>query len=188
MKKKSHFEFIIKHIIRSEGVFSDHKLDPGKATKYGISLRFYKRTINSKATAEDIKKLTYSEAKEIYYEYFWMDTGIYLIRSQKIAHLVLDQAINVGVNVALKRLEDTLKLFIKNKSFHIEKIDENVISILAEVSNRSRSRHFYDAYFLSSVFYYLHISNRNKNLRVFLRGWINRLRKVFDIYNEDRKI
>ena len=40
----SHFDTAIKKVLKHEGGYVDHKNDPGGATKYGISLRFIRKS------------------------------------------------------------------------------------------------------------------------------------------------
>src|SRR5690554_2742742 len=60
----------VSHLIDIEGGFVDHPSDTGGATKYGISLAFY-RSIKPYATAEDIRRLTKEDARNLYFQHFW---------------------------------------------------------------------------------------------------------------------
>ena len=58
------FEEIIDHVIDHEGGYVNDPKDLGGETKYGISKRWYPEI--------NIKDLTIDDAKNIYYEDYWV--------------------------------------------------------------------------------------------------------------------
>jgi len=61
------FDKAIKFVLKWEGKYSNDPQDPGGETKYGISKRSYPEL--------DISKLTLKQAKEIYYQNYWLKCG-----------------------------------------------------------------------------------------------------------------
>ena len=89
-----YFDHAFEAIIRAEGGYVNDPQDPGGETKYGISKRQYPLL--------DIPSLTLTEARVIYHRDYWTPIkGIEL--PWPMAALILDTAINQGVDVA-KRL------------------------------------------------------------------------------------
>ena len=89
--------------IHEEGGFSDHPDDDGGATKFGISLGFF-RLLDPDSTPDDIRSLTLDGARAIYKEHFWRP-----IRGDDlpaaIALAVFDMAVTSGVGDAAKALQ-----------------------------------------------------------------------------------
>ena len=66
------FNLAIGKILQHEGSrYTNHPADRGGPTKHGITLGVLKRYRKGRTTAEDVKKLTVDEAKEIYKAKYW---------------------------------------------------------------------------------------------------------------------
>lgn len=90
------FNAIIELIFSHEGGYINHPKDPGGETKYGISKRAYPN--------EDIRNLTKERAKEIYLRDYWNKIRGDILKPQ-IAAVVMDIAVNCGVDRAIKMLQ-----------------------------------------------------------------------------------
>lgn len=89
------FDLLIGH----EGGYSNHVADPGGETKFGISKRSY--------PSLDIRNLTASDAKAIYYRDFW--TRAFCNEMQPmLAVIVFDSAVNNGIGSAARFLQRAL--------------------------------------------------------------------------------
>jgi len=65
------FDECIQHTLDVEGGFVNDPDDSGGATKWGITLGFYRSYVDSEATVEDIRTLGRKQAKKIYRRKFW---------------------------------------------------------------------------------------------------------------------
>ena len=90
------FSLAIKFTLRWEGGYVNHPSDPGGETKFGISKRAYPDV--------DIKNLTEDQAKNIYYQDYWLPAGCEDLEPL-LAICVFDAAVNVGVRRAKKWLD-----------------------------------------------------------------------------------
>jgi lysozyme family protein len=95
------FEHAIRKTLEHEGGYVDHPDDPGGATNYGISLRWYRSVIDPNATVDDIKSLTIDDAKTLYRDHFWID-AYDRIFDERVAAKVFDMAVNMGKSQAHK--------------------------------------------------------------------------------------
>lgn len=110
------FKSALPTIMHHEGWYSNHPSDPGKATKFGVSLRFLMNTgdldsdgwidgdINHDGNIdiEDVKCLTVEKASDIYRLYFWDKNKYELIHDQAIATKIFDLSVNMGSYAAHK--------------------------------------------------------------------------------------
>jgi lysozyme family protein len=97
------FDRAFEIIIGEEGDYSNDRRDPGGETRYGISKRAYPN--------EDIKAMTLDRAKMIYKRDYWdVVKGDQLPWHWAIA--VFDCAVNQGVSVATKFLQDALGVMV----------------------------------------------------------------------------
>lgn len=184
-------EDIIKDIIRIEGGYVDHPNDPGGATKYGISLRFYKKEINELADKETIFALTKDQAYRIYKKHFYFKSGCYRISfDEKLSHIILDQCVNVGIKRALKRLKFALQQTLsqikylsrydhlfKEEVFKVEEfsvINQDIADKIRLLFNAKAEKVLINNYILESIKYYYSLGKR-ENYRVFFLGWMNRI-------------
>lgn len=76
--RPGNFDRCVEAVLSREGGFSDNPRDPGGATNHGITLKTlqaYRETLESQAgrpvTAEDVRNLTQTEAREIYRSMYW---------------------------------------------------------------------------------------------------------------------
>lgn len=89
--------------------------------KYNISYYFLK-TIKNNATTEDIKLLSYEEALDIYFQYFWLDTGYYNLHSQKLANLLFKTSLELTTKIVDNLLLKTIMQLLKQKVLSSESL------------------------------------------------------------------
>ena len=105
---KQNFDVALQHVLEDEGGFSNHPKDPGGATMKGVTLdtyRSYKK--NQHLTAEDLKKITGEELRDIYRRRYWD-----AIRGDDLPsgvdYCVFDCAVNSGPGRAAKMLQEVV--------------------------------------------------------------------------------
>lgn len=94
------FDAAIKHVLEVEGDFSDHKDDPGGATRFGITEAVARRA----GYRGDMRELPLDLAKRVYRHEYWdavradeLPAGIRLV--------MFDAAVNSGVGQAVRWLQ-----------------------------------------------------------------------------------
>lgn len=107
---KENFHHSLAHVLKWEGgeKYTDHPVDPGGATKYGITRRTLQRWRGRKTSKDDVKALTAGEAADIYQAMYWdvcecgsLPAGFDLA--------VFDTAVNQGPGRAAKILQRAAK-------------------------------------------------------------------------------
>ena len=92
------FEKALQFVLKWEGGYSNHKDDVGGATNKGITQATYNAWLFSKGkNLKDVRNITDSEVKEIYYNNYWLKAGCDKM-SEKFAILAFDTAVNMGVS------------------------------------------------------------------------------------------
>jgi len=157
------FEKAFLFILKWEGGYVNDPNDPGGETKYGISRRAYPNL--------NIKDLTIEDAKKIYYEDYWLNGHCDRIEfySEKLAFLHFNYCVNTG----LKRAAIFLQKAIKRNGFDIPVdgiIGPKTLQSLMECHRELT----YEAYHNQAVSFYVKLVQRKRNLRIYLRGWLNR--------------
>lgn len=101
------FERALKEILRHEGGFSNHKVDPGGATNKGITLATFRAYVKPNATVADLKKITDDQVSAVYYKQYWAPIlGPDL--PSGLDYAVFDLAVNSGVARAARMLQKVL--------------------------------------------------------------------------------
>jgi len=95
MDGKNDFEKGLKFVLKWEGGYTNDPNDPGGETKFGISKSSYPEL--------DISKLTLKQAKEIYYQNYWLKTGCDDLPFP-FNIVVFDTAVNMGRRRAIEFL------------------------------------------------------------------------------------
>lgn len=170
------FKDYMKVILKHEGLYVNHKSDPGGATNMGISLRFIKMKgidINNdgEINIKDIKDLTLEKATELYFKYFWVPMRLHYVDNELLKLHLFDMGINAGTRTAVKILQQMLGLPEKEQDGILGKVTAGKISkykgdVVADYINARKS-------------YYIKIINRNPKLKVFKKGWFNRVDSTY---------
>ncbi len=142
-------------------------------TQYGVTLSTYRELINSKATEEDLKKLTREKAKDIFKKDYYERYKINKLPDY-MQHNVLDMAINSGPGTAIKLLQKQIGTDIDNA------IGPNTIKA---AENYNMPGQFNNIYGSNRVSYYEDLVKNNKSKSKFLEGWKNRTIGLMDPEN-----
>lgn len=150
-------------VLAKEGGYSDDPADPGGATNFGISLRFYRAEIDSLASSQTIKGLSRDQAAAIYRKRFWEMPGCDKMPGC-VAFLVFDCAVNQGRGRAISFLQRALGMnaakidgiYGPDTAAALQKAD--IAALLDEIAARRG-----EAYAGSVIF------------RTFGLGWMRRL-------------
>lgn len=104
----SHFDFAVKHTLELEGVFSNHKADPGGKTMYGVTERYwvpYWLDNFPDSPCPRIETITKAHAVAFFKDVFWDALRLDRVSDKFIAAEVFDSAVNVGAGDAVKFLQ-----------------------------------------------------------------------------------
>lgn len=92
------FEKALKFVLKWEGGYVNNPNDKGGATNKGITQNTYNTWLHSKGqNNKDVRHITDSEVKEIYYTNYWLKAGCNKM-TPKFAILAFDTAVNMGVS------------------------------------------------------------------------------------------
>jgi lysozyme family protein len=152
------FDYVMSH----EGGYSDDPVDPGKATKYGISSRTYP-DIN-------IANLTMCQAKQIYLDDWWKLYGYDRIPHYTIAAKVFDLAINMGPSEAHKIFQRALHAAGQR---HVT-VDGVIGSQTLTAFSKTDPREVLSAMKAEAAWYYRNLISARPELKHFENGWLNR--------------
>lgn len=150
------FNKCIEIILKNEGGYVNHPSDPGGETKYGIAKRFFPE--------EDIKNLTIDRAKELYYDKYWLKMKLDGINSHEAVLQLFDFGVNAGTRRAIKKAQQIL--LVKVDGY----IGKNTINAINNYKGD-----FVEDYKHTRRVYYEDLADRKPSLKVFLKGWLNRV-------------
>lgn len=108
------FEKMLKFVLKYEGGYVNDPHDLGGETNKGITHRTYNAYRKARGlSAQSVKLISNEEVKEIYRKNYYEASGAHNIKSRKLAMLVFDTAVNMGVGRA--------KGFLKESNWDIKK-------------------------------------------------------------------
>lgn len=103
----SAFDKALDHVLRFEGGFVDHPLDPGGATNYGVTQATYDAWRRAQGQEpRSVREIERVEVRSIYWGRYWLPAGCEQLPAP-LAFVVFDSAVNSGLHRALKWLEQT---------------------------------------------------------------------------------
>lgn len=153
------FNRCVKVVLRSEGGYVNHPLDPGGETNYGIAKKFF--------PSEDIKNLTVMRAISLYYIHYWKPMNLEGINSEPLVLQVFDHGINTGKVNAIKTLQRL--------------VGAEPDGVCGPVTKGLVNVYFWDlldAYMEARRKYYRNLVKRKPAMKIFLEGWLRRVDKT----------
>lgn len=94
----------LRRLLADEGGYSNDAGDPGGPTKYGITIEDYRKYIDPKGTAKDVKNMTVAQAKRIYKAHY-ADPLHFDDLPSGVDYAVFDYGVNSGIYRAAKVLQ-----------------------------------------------------------------------------------
>ena len=127
-----------------------------KGTKYGIACRFFPYL--------DIKNLTVAQAREIYWQKYYLPMALEGIKN----HLSVLQIFDFGVNAGKVRAIRTAQSLVNVKP-------DGLCGVVTRQAVNAFEFNFPAMYMSERVKYYNMIAERDPKNKVFLKGWLSRV-------------
>lgn len=164
----------LKFVLGSEGGYSNHPLDNGGSTMMGITQGALNKAFKQGIVKHNnVRKLTRKEAADIYEANYWRPSHACDL-SWPMCALHFDAAVNHGVGGAGKLLQRTI-----NKLSDAKLTIDGAVgpATMAAIRKMKLDNKFCSEYCNQRELLYDAIVRKNPSQKVFLRGWMNRLRK-----------
>lgn len=162
-----YFEILIVH----EGGYSNHPNDKGGETNLGITDKLDGKADGLVDVNDDgkgdvpIKELKKEQAKSIYKRLFWSPLKADEIKSQSVAEILFDFAVNSGVGTAARAIQKIVNVAQ----------DGNIgPKTISEINKRNAAELFEEIKTFRKQFY-AKIIVKNPKLKTFEKGWNNRI-------------
>jgi lysozyme family protein len=164
------FENFAGKLLRLEGGYANHPLDRGGPTKYGVILSVWQEHGHDKdgdgdIDAEDIKKLSESDAKYIAKKIFWDYFLADLILNQSLAEFIVDWGYNSGRKTVAKIVQRIAKVTV----------DGIVGPQTVTAINCADQELLFNALKIERKVFLNNIIKRRPDQIVFYDGWMNRV-------------
>jgi lysozyme family protein len=158
------FNWIIKFVLDAEGGYTNDAADPGGETNFGIDKRSH--------PGVDIKHITEQQAKEIYWNEYWLKFGCDAFKAP-VGEVYFDCCVNTGATQSNKFLQRAVGteadgIIGPKTAASILAADPRILAN-AIIDQRQR--------------FYKNLAEKRPTLHKFLQGWTNRnnnLRRYID--------
>ncbi len=129
MDDDKNFEMILKMLFGIEGGYSDNPNDKGGKTNLGVTQDTFDawRKKNNMPKGSVKMDLTKDEAKDIYYNMYWKESGADKLKDPRDAMVLFDTAVNSGPETAKKMFQKSNENFYNMLDKRKEHYD-NIIS------------------------------------------------------------
>ncbi|MEM7047234.1 MAG: glycosyl hydrolase 108 family protein [Pseudomonadota bacterium] len=169
---------MIDDVISREGGFVNHPDDRGGATNYGITQATLSAWLGRRARLAEVQNLDIDTARAIYARRYLSAPRIDTL-TQRIVPFVFDTAVLHGPRSAIRLLQRVL-----NRAGFGKVCVDGVIGPqtrkACEAADRVMGPYLLDALCEQRRAIYHRIVARNPSQKVFLRGWLNRLKHFKD--------
>lgn len=162
----------------------DNPVDPGGATKCGISLRFLAALPPSRlsqygiklpVTVFTIKNLTDAQIHLIYLCEFWQAQSFVCLLNQRIANYIFDMCVQFGVAQGIKTAQRAYNLISYDKQLMADGVLGN---ISLKAINAVYEQQMIVALTLARIQLIEMIVERKPPDREFLQGWLARANRI----------
>ena len=113
---------------------------------------------------EDIKNLTKEKAIHYYYRDYWMPMDLDLLNDPNLILEVFDMGVNSGIRTAIKILQRI-----------VGTTDDGILGKITASAVQNYGGDIVDGYKKRRKLFYVTLAQNKPNLRVFLKGWLNRV-------------
>lgn len=175
--EKSSLDLALEYTFKNEGSYSDHPSDHGGATSgFGVTIGELAKWRRHPVSKSDIKNMTAEEAKEIYEAWYWKPLGCDRIVNTGVAICVFDIGIVRGIGVPPKYIQR-----ICNSHGTTLAIDGHVGPKTLAALNGMIPAVFINDFSQMAESGFRAIVDRNPSQGVFLKGWVNRARRLLKL-------
>jgi len=164
------FEIAFKKTLHFEGVYSNHRLDRGGKTKYGITEKVARHC----QYVGKMKELPLQVAKNIYETEYWDKLSLDIF-PQDIADELFDTAVNCGIRIAGKFLQKSINILCNTKLKVDGIIGTNTIRYI--INNRANINEKQLLKCLNGFQFmrYINIIKFRTSQKIFFKGWLKRV-------------
>ena len=161
---------IIDAILKREGGYTDHPVDRGGPTNWGVTLDTLEHYRGSMVTAQDVRDMTETEARAIYEKLYVIEPGFVLIPDDRLRVLIVDIGVNMGTGTATKMLQKSLEVPV-----------DGILGpkTLAALDDTNVQR-VYLGVCAERVRKYGRIISADHSQAVFAAGWMNRVAEFIE--------
>lgn len=168
---KENFENALRHLLKSEGGFTNDRRDPGNllpdgragCTMLGVTQASWEAFIGKRTTQEKMQQLTPEDVAPFYRKKYWD-----VIRGDDLPsgldYLMFDFAVNAGCGRAIKVMQSALGVAV----------DGVIGRMTMQAINESDPESLIDVFSDSKEEYYRSL----KTFETFGKGWTNRIAEV----------
>ena len=184
--KTDKFLKAIKVVFANEGGYVNHKDDSGGKTNMGITEATLKNEVKYGITdITDVKKLTRSVCEDIYFEMYWTPCKAESMKDA-ISLIHFDNAVNCGTVTAGKLIQRAINKVLNANVLVVDGIiGKNTLNYLDKVSaTNEMALKFALVYCDIRDDYYNQLAINKPKMKVFLKGWHNRIQHLRDILNK----
>lgn len=174
------FDQAFENILKVEGEsYTDHALDKGGPTKFGITLKTFNTFTGVNAQANVIENMTRATAKTIYKAFFWHRLQLDRVGATHptIALVYFDQAVNRGHFGATRLIQTAInKYYGRDVVLDDGILGEKTLSEIEKIPTIDLGLNIFKA----AQTGYIRIVKNNPDQIVFLEGWINRTHELLN--------
>lgn len=173
----SNFLKAYQYTLINEGGWSNHPNDKGGATMMGVTIGTYSRWLGRPATQEELRNITPKTVHAIYKEWYWDVSKLDEVKHFPIACAIYDIGVVCGPRTSVRIAQRALKALGDQFVLLDGVMARATLRALNEADPVAFVKEFkklVDAHFRG-------IAERNANQTVFLRGWLNRSRRLLSL-------
>lgn len=166
----------LQYTLVNEGGFSNDAADHGGATRFGITRAEASRWLKRPVSVAEMREFPMDTAKAIYEAWYWLPLGCDKIIDGGVATCMFDIGVVRGIGVPPKYAQ-----LICNEHGLGLVLDGHIGPKSLAAINSLNPHTFIPAFAEKAAAGFRSIAARNPSQEVFLRGWLNRAKRLLTL-------
>lgn len=165
------FDKALAYVLINEGGFTDDRRDPGGPTQWGIIKKEYEHWLGRELAPDEVRKMPFSTAIEIYKKNFWNVIKGDEYDSDAKAIAIMDTAVNKGIGGCMDCIKDSLN------NHSLSRFGDDTIQNVNMVS----SSYFLGRFSASVLHYNAQRIVKYPHMEWARKGWNNRANRLLEL-------
>ena len=158
------FKLCMTIVLFNEGGYSNHPLDPGRATLKGVTQSVYDHyRLKKGLPLQGVILMTDDEMHDIYWTLYWQPMNLELLNDEDLSLQVFDFGVNGGIRTSIKLLQ---RLVGTTDDGYLGKMTADAIA--------KYTGNILDDFIKRRKLFYVTLAQNKPELKAFLKGWLAR--------------
>ena len=166
----SNFNLAFENVLKNEGGFTNDPQDSGGATNWGITIHDLSVYLRRSASVEEVRRMSKLTARAIYKSKYWDSLSLDAVNDDGVALVIFDQGVLRGIGTIARAVQRILGVVVDGHFGPKTLAAINAADpgwLITKIEQQAEEA-------------YREIVRRSPKNQKFLKGWINRAKRLLN--------